>query len=113
MRTYKAPLRGIRFLPQELLGAGEFAHLPGFAEVSPDLADAVLGEAAKFCESVLLPLNQTGDREGCRFENGVVYTPSGFKEAYAAFSGGGWSGLSCDPVHGGQGLPEALNVVVA
>ena len=61
---------------------------------------------------MLLPLNQAGDREGCRFENGVVRTPSGFKEAYAAFAAGGWTGLACDPAHGGQGLPEALNFVV-
>jgi len=112
MLTYKAPLRDIRFLLYELLGAGDLAQLPGFGEVSPDLVDAVLGEAAKFCESVLLPLNQTGDREGCRFENGVVRTPSGFKEAYAAFAAGGWTGLACDPTHGGQGLPETLNFVI-
>jgi alkylation response protein AidB-like acyl-CoA dehydrogenase len=112
MLTYKVPLRDIRFVLYELLGAGELAQLPGFAEASPELVDAVLGEAAKFCESVLLPLNQTGDREGCRFENGVVRTPAGFKEAYAAFARGGWTGLACDPAHGGQGLPEALNFVV-
>jgi alkylation response protein AidB-like acyl-CoA dehydrogenase len=112
MLTYKVPLRDIRFVLYELLGAGELAQLPGFAEASPELVDAVLGEAAKFCESVLLPLNQTGDREGCRFENGVVRTPTGFKEAYAAFARGGWTGLACDPAHGGQGLPEAFNFVV-
>ena len=112
MLTYKTPLRDIRFVLYELVGAGELAQLPGFAEASPDLVDAVLAEAAKFCESVLLPVNQTGDREGCRFENGVVRTPPGFREAYAAFAGGGWTGLACDPAHGGQGLPEALNFVV-
>jgi len=112
MLTYKAPLRDIRFVLYELLGAGELAQLPGFAEASPDLVDAVLEEAAKFCESKLLPLNQPGDREGCRFDNGVVRTPPGFREAYAAFAEGGWTGLACDPAYGGQGLPEALNFVV-
>jgi len=112
MLTYKAPLRDIRFVLYELLGAGEVARLPGFAEASPDVVDAVLEEAAKLCESKLLPLNQTGDREGCRFENGVVRTPPGFKEAYVAFAEGGWTGLACDPAYGGQGLPEALNFVV-
>jgi alkylation response protein AidB-like acyl-CoA dehydrogenase len=102
MPTYKAPLRDIRFVLYELLGAGDLAQLPGFGEASPDLVDAVLGEAAKFCESVLLPLNQAGDREGCRFENGIVRTPSGFKEAYAAFAAGGWTGLACDPAHGAR-----------
>src|SRR5262249_12705329 len=113
MLTYKAPLRDIRFVLYELLGAGELTQLPGFTEASPDLVDPVLEEAAKFCESKLLLLNQAGDREGCRFENGVVRTPSGFKEAYAAFAEGGWTGLACDPAHGGQGLPEAVNFVIA
>src|SRR4030095_9131157 len=99
-------------LLHEFLDAGKLAKLPGFGEASPDLIDTVLEEAAKFCESVLLPLNQQGDREGCRFENGVVRTPPGFKEAYKSFAEGGWTGLACDPVHGGQGLPEALNFVV-
>jgi alkylation response protein AidB-like acyl-CoA dehydrogenase len=112
MLTYKAPLRDIRFVLYELLGADSLTQLPGFAEASPDLVGSVLEEAAKFCEGKLLPLNQVGDREGCRFENGVVRTPSGFKEAYAAFADGGWTGLACDPAHGGQGLPEALNFVV-
>src|SRR5215475_4801258 len=77
MLTYKAPLRDIRFVLYELLGAGELTQLPGFAEASPDLVGAVLEEAAKFCETKLLPLNQAGDREGCRFENGVVRAPPG------------------------------------
>jgi butyryl-CoA dehydrogenase len=112
MLTYKAPLRDMRFVLYELLGANELTQLDGFAEASPDLIDAVLAEAAKFCESALLPLNQLGDREGCGFENGVVRTPSGFRQAYAAFAAGGWPGLACDPAHGGQGLPEALSFVV-
>jgi butyryl-CoA dehydrogenase len=112
MLSYKAPLRDMRFLLFELLGAGELAQLPGLSEVTPDLFEAVLGEAARFCETKLLPLNQSGDRESCQFENGIVRTPTGFKDAYAAFAAGGWSGLACDPAHGGQGLPESLGVPV-
>jgi 3-(methylsulfanyl)propanoyl-CoA dehydrogenase len=111
MLTYQAPLRDIHFVLHELLDAGDLAKLPGFGEASPDLIDTVLEGAAKFCESVLLPLNQQGDRDGCRFENGVVRTPPGFKDAYKSFAEGGWTGLACDPAHGGQGLPEALNFV--
>jgi alkylation response protein AidB-like acyl-CoA dehydrogenase len=111
MLTYQAPLRDLRFVLQELHGLERIAALPGCGEVTPDLADAVLGQAARFCESVLLPLNQPGD-QGCRYANGEVATPAGFKEAYKAYVAGGWPGLACDPAHGGQGLPELLNVAV-
>jgi len=61
---------------------------------------------------VLLPLNRSGDEEGCTFENGVVRTPKGFKEAYDTFREGGWTALGCDPEHGGQGLPRTLHTFV-
>src|SRR5215468_10575335 len=107
MLAYAAPLRDIRFVLYELLGAQELMQLPGLADAAPDVVEAVLDEAEKFCVSRLLPLNQPGDVEGCRFENGVVRTPAGFIEAYDAFAEGGWTGLACEPEYGGQGLPEA------
>ncbi len=113
MATYQAPLRDMRFVLHELLNVERrFAELPGAEELSAELVDAVLEEVAKLCEAVLLPLNRVGDEEGCRFENGVVRTPSGFKEAYRAFREGGWTSLSCDPAHGGQGLPKTINFFV-
>ena len=81
-------------------------------DVSPDLFDSVLEEAAKFVEEVLLPLNMSGDEEGCRLENGVVRTPKGFREAYTRFREGGWTALACDPQFGGQGLPESVDKLV-
>ena len=68
----------------------------------------MLEEAAKFAEEVLLPLNASGDEEGCHYENGVVRTPKGFKEAYETFREGGWTAIACDPEYGGQGLPESV-----
>ena len=113
MVTYAAPLDDIRFVLYDLLDyEADIATLPGCEEASRDIVDAVLEEAAKFCENELLPLNRSGDEEGCTFENGVVRTPEGFKEAYDAFAQGGWAGLSCDPDYGGQGLPNILQILL-
>jgi alkylation response protein AidB-like acyl-CoA dehydrogenase len=108
--TYRAPRRDMRFVLHELLDVGRLAALPGYEDATPDVIDAVLDEGAKLCENVLLPLNRPGDEEGCAYENGVVRTPNGFKEAYRTFAEGGWTSLACDPAYGGQGLPKALNV---
>src|SRR5215469_3475531 len=74
MATYKAPLRDMRFVLYELHRGDELAQLPGFEEMTPDLIDPVLEEAAKVCEEILFPLNRSGDEEGCVFENGVADT---------------------------------------
>jgi alkylation response protein AidB-like acyl-CoA dehydrogenase len=113
MAIYKAPLREMRFVLHELLQAEHaFSQLPGFEEATTDVMDAILEEAGRFSEEVIFPTNRTGDEEGCTFENGVVRTPTGFKEAYKLLSEGGWTSLACDPVYGGQGLPETLNFLV-
>ncbi len=112
MVTYAAPLDDIRFVLNEVFDyQNTVASLPGYEEATPELIEAVLEEGAKFCENELLPLNQPGDEEGCLFENGVVRTPKGFKEAYKAFAEGGWTGLACDPAYGGQGLPKTLQFI--
>ena len=112
MATYKAPLRDMRFVLYEMMQGETLSALPGYEEFTRDLIDPVLDEAAKVCEEVLFPLNRSGDEEGCHFENGVVRTPKGFREAYALFRDGGWTSIACDPAYGGQGLPKAVNVLV-
>src|SRR3978361_1836767 len=109
MQTYKAPLRDMRFVLHELHDSVALTQLNGLQDVTPDLMDSILEEAAKLAEEVLLPLNASGDEEGCVLENGVVRTPKGFKQAYDTFRHGGWTALSADPRYGGQGLPESLN----
>ncbi|WP_188261403.1 acyl-CoA dehydrogenase C-terminal domain-containing protein [Azospirillum tabaci] len=112
MPIYKAPLEDVRFVLDEIVGAGKLAELPGYEDATPDLIAQVLEEGAKLCEEVLFPLNQSGDGEGCTFENGVVRTPKGFKEAYGTYIEAGWQGLSCDPAYGGQGLPKLVNTML-
>ncbi len=112
MATYKAPLRDMRFVFHELLDSSRLYALPGNEELSADLVDAVLEEAARFCENELNPLNQSADAEGCTFRDGEVTTPHGFKEAYAAFVEAGWNSLASDPAYGGQGLPYTINLMV-
>jgi alkylation response protein AidB-like acyl-CoA dehydrogenase len=108
MLTYEAPVEDLRFVLTELLADEELESLPGYAEFSSDLVEAILEEAGKLCETVLFPLNRSGDEEGCRYENGVVRTPAGFKEAYREFARGGWTGLTADPDFGGQDAPNTV-----
>ena len=112
MPTYKAPLEDIRFILNEVIDAGGLSALPGYAEATPEANDSILEAAAQVCEEVLFPLNQSGDMEGCYFDNGKVTTPSGFKDAYKLFRESGWPGLSSKTEFGGQGLPILLNFVV-
>lgn len=103
MPEYKAPLRDMRFLIDHVFDFhGRYAEL-GVSDASPDMVSAILEEAARFCENVLAPLNRSGDEEGCHFDNGVVTTPTGFKQAFAQYVEGGWHGLAADPAYGGLG----------
>ena len=112
MLQYKAPLRDMRFLINEVLDySAHYATLSNGADATPEMVDAILEGAATLCEEVLAPLNESGDREGCQLKDGVVTTPKGFKEAYAEFVAGGWQGLSFPVEYGGQGLPMSLNLM--
>ena len=112
MSDYRAPIQDMRFVMDELADLPGIARLPGFEEATPDMADAILEEAAKFTGEVLAPLNAIGDREGCRWQDGAVTTPPGWKEAYRLYCAGGWNGIACSPAFGGQGLPNVLAVAV-
>jgi alkylation response protein AidB-like acyl-CoA dehydrogenase len=112
MPPYQAPLADMRFVLEELHGSADLAKLPGYEEATPDLVASVLEAAGTFTAEQLLPLNRVGDEEGCHLDNGVVRTPTGFKDAYKAFVAGGWVSLAGDPVYGGQGLPHLVNMMV-
>src|SRR5499426_1306342 len=113
MPIYKAPVDDALFLLNDVFHLDHYGNLPGFSDVSPDVVEAVLREAAKFSEEVLTPLNRVGDNEGCkRGADGSVTTPKGFKEAYTQIVEGGWIGIFAPPEFGGQGLPATLTGLV-
>jgi alkylation response protein AidB-like acyl-CoA dehydrogenase len=112
MSTYTAPLKDMQFAIKELAGLPEITALPGCSEVNAELVDAVLGEAARFAQEVLDPLNRDGDKQGAKLAGGNVTTPKGFKEAYRKFIEAGWNGLGAQPEYGGQGLPHLVSVPV-
>src|SRR5438445_850700 len=111
MSTYRAPLADMRFVQFDLLKVeAQYARLPGGENATRDTVDAILDEAAKFCEQVLAPLNASGDEQGCTLDKATatVTTPKGFKEAYAQYIEGGWSSLNAPEQYGGQYLPDSL-----
>lgn len=112
MPIYKAPLDDMRFVLHELFDSKAISELPGYEEFTPELMDSVLEEAAKFTQEIVFPINQSGDAEGCVFENGVVRTPKGFKEAYNALCEGGWAAMAAAPEYGGQGMPISTSMFV-
>lgn len=111
MPEYKVPLKDMNFLINDVFDYPKhYENLPGAEEATPDLIDAILTECAKFSENVIAPLNQSGDKAGCKLVDGKVITPDGFKEAYDQYVEGGWQGLSHPEEYGGQGLPMSLGI---
>lgn len=110
MPTYKAPIRDFQFVLNEYLNIAQYKDVEGFADAGEDLMNPVLEAAAQMCEEVLFPLNEVGDKQGLKYDNGKVIMPDGFKEAYNTYREMGWPGFTCDTKYGGQGLPDVLNM---
>jgi alkylation response protein AidB-like acyl-CoA dehydrogenase len=111
MPTYAAPVKDMQFILHDVLTVTD-SGVPGHAELDRSFTAAILDEAGRLAAEVLAPLNAVGDRQGCRLENGVVYTPEGFGDAFAAMKEGGWNGLDLPEEFGGQGLPYLVGTAV-
>jgi len=112
MPEYKAPIRDMKFVMQELLDCDTHYQKLGYEDASLDMVDAILAEAAKFTEQVVAPINQSGDEQGCTWTEDGVTTPDGFKDAYQQYVDGGWPTLAQNTEFGGQGLPHSLNTAI-
>ena len=112
MQIYKAPLNDIKFLLNNFLDLSNHQYILSNSDLEISDLEMVIDEAAKICEEILLPLNQSGDLEGCSFDKGKVTTPKGFKEAYKNFIENGWQGIKVNKNYGGQNLPYFMNMIV-
>ena len=111
MPHYIAPTKDMQYVLNDVLDVKNLS-IPGYADLDADFLSAILEEAGKITSQVLAPLNAVGDQEGCHFENGVIRTPAGFKDAFEHVKEGGWTGIDCDPEFGGQGLPYLVGTAV-
>ena len=111
MPQYIAPTKDMQYVLNDVLDVKN-SSIPGYADLDADFLSAILEEAGKITSQVLAPLNAVGDQEGCQFENGVIRTPTGFKDAFEQVKEGGWTGIDCDPEFGGQGLPYLVGTAV-
>lgn len=111
MPSYVAPVKDAQYILHDVLKVSE-SKTPGYDELDADFTNAILEEAGKLTSEVLAPLNVVGDKEGCRLENGVVYTPKGFKDAFEMVKEGGWTGLDMPEEFGGQNMPAVIGSAV-
>ena len=110
--TYRSALSEIRFILENIVPLAPISATDRFAEATPDMAEAILTEAARLCDEAIAPLNRGGDVSPARLENGVVRSSPGYVDALRQMADGGWVGLAADPAHGGMGLPQLLNMSV-
>tara|TARA_B100000795_G_scaffold143879_2_gene107742 strand:- start:2773 stop:4548 length:1776 start_codon:yes stop_codon:yes gene_type:complete len=107
MPTYFAPVKDQQFILHDVLKLST-SNIPGYSDLEQEFTGAILEESGKLACEVMAPLNMIGDTEGCHLENGVVRTPTGFKEAFEQFKAGGWAGIDMPEKYGGQYMPAVL-----
>ncbi len=109
MTTYNAPVEEMMFLFDHLKDNKNYNEIEKYKEINSELVKDILEQAAKINQEIVLPLAKIGDEKPCVYENGVVRSPPGYKEAYKKFIEDGWTSLSCDPKYGGQGMPKTVS----
>ena len=109
MPIYNAPVEEMMFLFDHLKDNKNYKEIDKYKEINSDLVKDILQQAAKINQELILPLAKIGDEKPCVYENGIVRSPPGYKEAYKKFIEDGWTSLSCDPKYGGQGMPKTVS----
>ena len=109
---YQAPVQEYKFLFDHVVRFDKVANTARFKEATPDMVEAIMGEAGRMCQDVLAPLQSVGDTDPARLENGKVRTSAGFAEGYQAIADGGWVSMSASPEYGGMGLPMTITTAV-
>ncbi|MCL7404958.1 MAG: acyl-CoA dehydrogenase [Marivivens sp.] len=109
---YRSPVSDFRFIMDHIVDFDAVAQTDKYEEATPDLVDAILGEAGKLCDEVIYPVQRNGDLHPAKLENGIVRTSPGFAEAFSAIAEGGWIGVCANPEHGGMGLPVAIGTAI-
>ena len=109
MTIYNAPVEEMMFLFNNLKDNKNYNEIEKFKEINSDLVKDILDQAAKINQEIVHPLAKVGDENPCIYENGIVRSPPGYKEAYTKFINDGWTSLSCDPKYGGQGMPKTVS----
>ena len=109
MTIYNAPVEEMMFLFNNLRDNKNYNEIEKFKEINSDLVKDILEQAAKINQEIVHPLAKIGDENPCIYENGIVRSPPGYKEAYKKFINDGWTSLSCDPKYGGQGMPKTVS----
>lgn len=112
MSDYKAPLRDIEFVVNEVAKLSEILSLPSFSDFDTDIVKAVLAEGGRLAEEVLGPINREGDLQGAKWSEAGVETAEGWASAYQQFAEGGWCSVSLGAEYGGQGLPKLVSTAV-
>ena len=112
MSEYSAPTADMLFVLEHIAGLAQLANREGYEHADLDTVEGVLGEAARFMEEQLVPLNRKGDEEGLVVENGQIFHPDGFADAYMRFVEAGWNGISMNHDHGGGGMPWCVGLAV-
>ena len=111
MPSYSAPIKDQQFILHDVLRLQE-SDIPGYSDLDPDFTAAILGESGKLTGELMAPLNMVGDQEGCQLDNGVVRTPTGFKDAFEQLKAGGWAGIDMPEQYGGQFMPSVIGSAV-
>lgn len=109
MPSYKPPVQDIQFILNDVLHVSERTKdIPACAAIDAETVEMVLNTAADYGVKKALPLNHSGDAQGCTFDGktGKVTTPRGYKGLHEEYAATGLIGLTGSAAYGGSEMPH-------